>query len=328
MVEIIDKVVDKAKNAKDKVVDTTKDVIDATKDSMSSSPSLSQSSFSQSQEKNHKDSDQGTETKRIQVPLNAHIKEESLAPEDVKIDATPTTNTAAVATPTTNTAAVATPAKFSKYTYETNTNNNNNNQNSNDLSESLNRSLDETKDNINRSIDESRNQIPRYNNIVSSYQEQSLQTAKEISEQYIESQKAVINSLQSAWKPYSESYTRLINSFASPDSMTQAYAKFVSNLADNAVSAIRLTNNMIFSNLDSMKSTLQQARDNSKHLSNINVNAARTFEQNSRRIAEAAKEANSSNNQSNQSSQDNKSSSSSNNQTTYHNTTTATAKKQ
>ncbi len=89
-----------------------------------------------------------------------------------------------------------------KYSYQTNTNN----QNSNDLSESINRSLDQTKDNINRSIDESRNQIPRYNNIVNSYQEQSLQTAKEISEEYIESQKAVINSLQSAWRPYSESF--------------------------------------------------------------------------------------------------------------------------
>src|SRR5918998_6495769 len=114
-------------------------------------------------------------------------------------------------------------AGFSKYTYETNTNNNSsqNNQNSNDIKESINRSLDQTKDQINRSIDESRNQIPRYNNIVNSYQEQSLQTAKEISEEYIESQKAVIISLQSAWRPYNENYTSLINSFASPDSMTQ-----------------------------------------------------------------------------------------------------------
>src|SRR3990170_1064542 len=187
-------------------------------------------------------------------------------------------------------------ADFSRYSYETN----NNNQNSNDMSESINRSLDQTKDQINRSIEESRNQIPRYNNIVNSYQEQSLQTAQEISEQYIESQKAVINSLQSAWRPYSESYNSLVTSFASPDSMTKAYTKFVSSFADNAVSAIRLTNNMIFSNLDSMKSTLQQVKDNSKHLSNLNVNAARTFEQNSRRIAEAAKEASSNNQSSNE----------------------------
>ncbi|MBA3977722.1 MAG: hypothetical protein H0X50_05975, partial [Nitrosopumilus sp.] len=105
-------------------------------------------------------------------------------------------------------------ANTTKYSYETNTNANNNsnqnNQNSNDIKESINRSLDQTKDNINRSIDESRNQIPRYNNIVNSYQEQSLQTAKEISEEYIESQKAVISSLQSAWRPYSESYNSLV----------------------------------------------------------------------------------------------------------------------
>ena len=221
-------------------------------------------------------------------------------------------------------------AGFSKYTYETKSNNNqSNNQNSNDIQESINRSLDQTKDNINRSIEESRNQIPRYNNIVNSYQEQSLQTAKEISEEYIESQKAVINSLQSAWRPYSESYTSLINSFASPDSMTQTYTKFVSNLADNAVSAIRLTNNIIFSNLDSIKSTMQQARDNAKQLSNLNVNAARTFENNSRQIASAVSEANSNNiNQSSQDSQDsqnNNNNDSSANKTSYSTTTTATA---
>src|SRR5919112_4616879 len=174
-------------------------------------------------------------------------------------------------------------ANFSKYSYETNTNANanNNNQNYNDFNESINRSLDQTKDNINRSIDESRNQIPLYNNIVNSYQEQSLQTAKEISEEYIESQKAVINSLQSAWRPYSESYTRLINSISSPDSMTKAYTKLVSSFADNAVSAIRLTNCIIFSNLDTIKSTLEQVKDSAKHISSINANAARAFEQNS-----------------------------------------------
>ncbi len=203
-------------------------------------------------------------------------------------------------------------------TNSTNSNQNSNNQNNNDINESINRSLDQTKDNINRSIDESRNQIPRYNNIVNSYQEQSLQTAKEISEEYIESQKAVINSLQSAWRPYSESFNGLITNFTSPNSMTQAYTKFVSNIADNAVSAIRLTNNIIFSNLDSWKSTLQQARDNSKHLSNINVNAAKTFEQNSRQLVES----NSNNNQNSQNSQNNNDST---NKTTYSNTTTTTA---
>src|ERR671920_509491 len=175
------------------------------------------------------------------------------------------------------------------YSYNNNTNNFNNN--AQDFKESINRSLDEAKDNIRKSIDESKNQIPRINNIVNSYQEQSLQTAREISEEYIDSQKEIISSLQSAWRPINENYSIMVTSFASPDSITKAYTRFVSNVADNTVSAIRLTNNMIFSNLDSMKSVMQQAKDNSKHLSNLSVNTAKTFEQNSRQLTSAAKDA-------------------------------------
>ena len=85
----------------------------------------------------------------------------------------------------------------------------------------------------------------------------------------------------------------MVTSFASPDSMVKAYTRCVSNFADNAVSAMRLTNNMIFSNLDSWKSVLEQAKDNSRHISNLNVNAAKTFEQNSKEdVAAAVKDAN------------------------------------
>src|SRR3954467_2138356 len=111
------------------------------------------------------------------------------------------------------------------HSYNNNTNNQNNsfNNNAQDFKESVNRSLDEAKDNIRKSIDESKNQIPRINNIVNSYQEHSLQTAKEVSEDYIDSQKEIISSLQSAWAPYSQSFTGLVTRFASPDAATKAY---------------------------------------------------------------------------------------------------------
>src|SRR5215213_7489360 len=176
------------------------------------------------------------------------------------------------------------------YSYNTNNQNNSFNNNAQDFKESINRSLDEAKDNIRKSIDESKNQIPRINNIVNSYQEQSLQTAREISEEYIDAQKEIISSLQSAWRPINENYSSIVTSFASPDAVAKAYTRFVSNVADNTVSAIRLTNNVIFSNLDSMKSVLQHAKDNSKHLSNLSVNTAKTFEQNSRQLTSAAKD--------------------------------------
>jgi hypothetical protein len=174
-------------------------------------------------------------------------------------------------------------SSHTEYSYNTN-----NQNNSHDFKESVNRSLDETKHNIKRSIDESKNQIPRYNTIVNSYQEQSLQTAKEISEEFIESQKSIINSLQSAWKPYNERYSNVVNTWNSPDSVVKAYSRFISTIADNAVSVLRLANNITFSNLDSWKSVLQQARDNSRHLSNLGINTAKTFERNSREIHQAA----------------------------------------
>src|SRR5690242_6315228 len=89
--------------------------------------------------------------------------------------------------------------------------------NNQDFNESVNRALDQTKDNINRSIQESKNQIPQYNNIVNNYQEQTLQAVREISENYIESQKAIIKSIQSAWSPYQQNFNTSINTWNSPD---------------------------------------------------------------------------------------------------------------
>ena len=169
------------------------------------------------------------------------------------------------------------------FSYDTNTNNQ-------DFNESINRALDQTKDNINKSIDESKKQIPHYNDIVNRYLEQTLQSVKEITENYIESQKSIISSLQSSWRPYQQNVNTKVNSWNSPESVANAYSRFVSTFADNTVSALRTTNNIIFSNFDSWKSVLQQAKDSSKQIFNQNVSAAKTFEQNSREVARAAQD--------------------------------------
>jgi vacuolar-type H+-ATPase subunit H len=173
------------------------------------------------------------------------------------------------------------------FSYNTNTNNQ-----QQDFNESVNRALDQTKDNINRSIEESKRQIPQYNNIVNSYQEQTLQAAREITENFIESQKTIINSIQSAWRPFNERFTTVTNNLNSPESVANVYSRIVSTFADNAVSALRTTNNIIFSNFDSWKSVVQQAKENSKQIFNQNVNAAKIFEQNSREVARATQDAN------------------------------------
>jgi len=181
------------------------------------------------------------------------------------------------------------------FSYNTNINNNQ------DFNESVNRALDQTKDNINRSIEESRNQIPHYNNIVNSYQEQTLQAVKEITDNYIESQKAIINSFQSAWRPYQQSLNNKVNTCISPEAAANAYSRIVSTIADNSITALRTTNNLVFSSLDAYKTTMQHAKENTKQIFDINTKTAKTLEQNTKAVQDSASRFNTSftNNQGN-----------------------------
>jgi hypothetical protein len=146
----------------------------------------------------------------------------------------------------------------------------------------INRALDETKDNIRKATDEAKREIPRYTQTVNDYQEQTIQAAREIADNYIETQKEVINSLQSAWFPYMENTYGVYLTAVSPRRLTEVYARMVSSFADNTIAVSRLANNVVFANMEAFRTSIQHAKDNVKELSRIGVNAAKTFEQTSR----------------------------------------------
>src|SRR5215216_6277891 len=66
------------------------------------------------------------------------------------------------------------------------------------------RSIDMTKDNIRRSIEEVRRETPRYSQAVTDFQNETADASVEIADNFLESQKEVINSVQSAWAPMAE----------------------------------------------------------------------------------------------------------------------------
>ena len=149
--------------------------------------------------------------------------------------------------------------------------------------QAINRALDETKDNIRKTTDEARSQIPRYTQSVKTYQEQTIQAAREIADNYLDSQKEIINSFQSAWIPQLENANKVFwSNWMSPRQATELYANMVSSFANNMIAATNLANNMIFANMEVFKTSIQQAKDNTKELSRIGVNTAKTFEQTSR----------------------------------------------
>ena len=158
------------------------------------------------------------------------------------------------------------------------------------------RSLDDTRDNIRKTTDEARSQIPRYTQVVSDCQEQTIQAAREIADNYVEAQKQIINSFQSALTPYVENVnattTTNWTTIFSPRRMSEVYANIVSTFANNVITATRVTNNMIFANMEAFKTSLQQVKESAKDFSRIGVNTAKTFEQTSNENARLSGSAN------------------------------------
>jgi len=149
--------------------------------------------------------------------------------------------------------------------------------------QAINKALDETKDNIRRSTDEARKDIPRYTQIVNEYQEETIQAARQMADNYLECQREIINSLQSAFVPQIEAANRAVTSnWTSPRHVTDNYARLVSAFADNTIAVTKLVNNAVFANLEAFKTSVQTARDNVKEFSRIGVNSAKALEQASR----------------------------------------------
>ena len=152
--------------------------------------------------------------------------------------------------------------------------------------QAINKALDETKNNIRRSTDEARKDIPHYTQIVNEYQEETIQAARQMADNYLESQREIINSFQSALVPQIDAANRAVTSnWTSPRNVTEHYARLVSAFADNTIVVTKLVNSAMFANLDAFKRSVQNARENVKEFSRIGVNSAKTFEEVSRDTA-------------------------------------------
>jgi hypothetical protein len=135
--------------------------------------------------------------------------------------------------------------------------------------EAVNKVLDETRDNIKKTTNEARKEIPRYTQIVNDYQENTIQSIREITDNYVDSQNDIIVNSFRFWSDW----------IPSPRQVAENYGKIVSSMADNAVSATRVLNNIVFASLDSVNTSVQHTKENLKELSIIGANTVKTFQQ-------------------------------------------------
>jgi len=160
------------------------------------------------------------------------------------------------------------------------------------------RSIDETKNNIHRAIDEVRRETPRYAQTITDFQNETADASVEIADNFLESQKEVINSMQSAWDSMSQStgggragggnnyWTggmmrggTMMPFFFSPEQMANIYARTIGAMAEAYAASTRMATNVLFAGLEATRATTNYTRQNAKEASRITSNTARAFGQ-------------------------------------------------
>ena len=163
-----------------------------------------------------------------------------------------------------------------KYTTKFNKDNNNfneriNNDYNNKLNQqqdAINKTLDNTLHNVKRSTDEATREIPRYTQRIAEYQEQTIQTIKDIASDFIEAEKQVIGSFQSQVDRNSNGVWDLYN----PQRIAENHAKMVNNFTSYLLNTSNLINNALASNMRVYNTALEQTRDNVKAFAKTNTN--------------------------------------------------------
>ena len=137
----------------------------------------------------------------------------------------------------------------------------------------INRTFDEAKANTRRAVEEAERELPRYMQIVTTNQEQSVGAVRDTIENYLDSQREITNFIQSFWKSYIDNVLWMPTRRA-----IENYAAAVSNTTDATVAAIRIYNNVIYANAEAVRLSLEYNRDNAREMSRVFVNTAKQLE--------------------------------------------------
>jgi len=162
---------------------------------------------------------------------------------------------------------------------------NNTNTNQQEQHQATIRSIDETKNNIHQAIQEIRSETPRYSQAITDFQNQTVDATQEIAHNFLDSQKEVISSFQSAWAPVAQKTSTNImgvTPFFSPEQVADIYARTIGAMTEAYVASTRMATNMMFAGLEATRATTNYARQNAKEASRITSNTARAFAQTAR----------------------------------------------
>ena len=161
--------------------------------------------------------------------------------------------------------------------------------------EAINKSIDETKDNIRRAMEEVRRETPRYSQTVSDFHNETAEATREIADNFLDSQKEIINSIRLAWTPFVQRegggsvgnywmgmYQPLWWMVLSPKDMANIYTRGISAMTDWIAAGTRMATYMMFAGMEATRATTNYARQNSREIARITSHTVRIFGQSTR----------------------------------------------
>ena len=154
--------------------------------------------------------------------------------------------------------------------------NNDYNNTLNQQQDAINKTLDNTLHNVKRTTDEATREIPRYTQRIAEYQEQTIQTIKDIASDFIEAEKEAIGSFQSQVDRNSSgsvnSSSNGLWDLYNPQRIAENHAVMVNNFTSYLLNTSNLINNALASNMRVYNTALEQTRDNLKAFAKTNTN--------------------------------------------------------
>ena len=155
-----------------------------------------------------------------------------------------------------------------KFNKDNNNFNERTNNTLNQQQDAINKTLDNTLYNVKRTTDEATREIPRYTQRIAEYQEQTIQTIKDIASDFIEAEKEAIGSFQSQVDRNSGGVWDVYN----PQRIAENHAVMVNNFTSYLLNTSNLINNALASNMRVYNTALEQTRDNVKAFAKTNTN--------------------------------------------------------
>ena len=175
----------------------------------------------------------------------------------------------------------------SKNTTKFNKDNNNFNERTNNTlnqqQDAINKTLDNVLNNVKRTTDEATREIPRYSQRIAEYQEQTIQTIRDIASDFIEAEKQVIGSFQSQVDRNSGNNNGVWDWF-NPQRIAENHAVMVNNFTSYLLNTSNLINNALASNMRVYNTALEQTRDNLKACAKTNTNFIQSVNSQNREV--------------------------------------------